>query len=509
MKLIKAIAGLAICGGVVVAADWPNWGRDGSRNMVSQEKGLIESAEPGKAKAGEEEVDPATTKNVKWTARLGGAAYGNTTVGGGHVYVGTNNDTPRDPRFMGDYGVLLCLDEKTGAMLWQFVCPKLGAGGVSDFEHVGFCSSPAIDGDRLYAVTNRCEVICLTTKGLGAGNEGPFKEEGQYAAGPGGKAMQLGKTDADIVWRFDMRDELGVFPHNMTSSSVLVVGDRIYATTSNGRDWTNAHIPAPTAPALICLDKKTGKLLGQEASGISKRTYNCNWSSPAYAKINGREMIIFGGGDGFCYGFEAAPTKNERGADVLKEIWRFDCNPASHKEIGGKPLKYGHVKGPSEIIATPVVWKNRVYIAVGQDPEKGDGVGCLSCIDATKSGDITESGKIWQYEKISRSMSTVSIIDGLLTVAEFAGRVHCLDPQTGAAYWTHDTEANIWGSTLIADGKIYVGNESGDLTILAADKEKKEIGKFTLEGSIMSTPVAANGVLFVSTEKRLYAFEKK
>jgi outer membrane protein assembly factor BamB len=321
--------------------------------------------------------------------------------------------------------------------------------------------------------------------------------------------MAVGKGDADIIWRFDMRDELGVFPRNMTSSSVLVVGDRVYATTSNGRDWSNTHLPAPNAPALICLDKRTGKLLGREASGISKRTYTCNWSSPAYANVNGREMIIFGGGDGICYAFEAAPTKNEAGVDVLKEIWRFDCNPASHKAIDGKPLKYGNVKGPSEIIATPVVWKNRVYIAVGQDPEKGDGVGCLSCIDATKSGDITETGKIWQYEKIARTISTVSVVDGLLTAADFTGTVHCLDPETGTLYWTHDTEAHIWGSTLIADGKIYIGNENGDLTILAAAKEKKEIGKITLDGPVLSTPVPANGVLYVSTDKRLYAFEKK
>ena len=133
----------------------------------------------------------------------------------------------------------------------------------------------------------------------------------------------------------------------------------------------------------------------------------------------------------------------------------------------------------------------------------------LSCIDATKTGDISESGKIWQYEKISRTISTASIVEGLMTVADFTGNVHCLDPETGKLYWVHDTEAHIWGSTLIADGKVYIGNESGDLIILAADKEKKEIGKVTLEGSIMSTPVAANGVLFVSTEKRLYAFEKK
>ena len=66
-----------------------------------------------------------------------------------------------------------------------------------------------------------------------------------------------------------MRDELGVFPHNMTSSSVLVVGDKLFVTTSNGVNWTGKHLPMPMAPALICLDKKTGKLLARERSGIT------------------------------------------------------------------------------------------------------------------------------------------------------------------------------------------------------------------------------------------------
>ena len=75
----------------------------------------------------------------------------------------------------------------------------------------------------------------------------------------------------------------------------------------------------------------------------------------------------------------------------------------------GKPIKYPAAEGPSEINATPVFWKNRVYVAIGQDPEHGEGVGILTCIDATKTGDITQTGKIWSYDKIHRSISTVSI----------------------------------------------------------------------------------------------------
>jgi hypothetical protein len=45
-------------------------------------------------------------------------------------------------------------------------------------------------------------------------------------------------TDGDVLWRFDMREELGVFPHNITSSSVLVQGDTVFATKKTGHPFS-------------------------------------------------------------------------------------------------------------------------------------------------------------------------------------------------------------------------------------------------------------------------------
>ena len=156
--------------------------------------------------------------------------------------------------------------------------PKLGAGKVSDWEFLGICSSPFVEGDRMYVVSNRCEILCLDTAGLANGNQG-FQDEAAYLGGPGKPPVAPGETDADIIWVFDMREELGVFPHNIASSSVLVVGDYVYATTSNGQDWSHLNIPSPMAPCLVVLDKKTGEYAGEEASGISKNLMHCNWSS--------------------------------------------------------------------------------------------------------------------------------------------------------------------------------------------------------------------------------------
>ena len=499
-----ALVVLGLCG--AAPADWPQWGRDGTRNMAGPDAAPISiDFDPGRARGRSEQIDPATTRHIKWTAKLGSQTYGNVTVSGGRVFIGTNNASPREAKYKGDRSTVYCLDEQTGNLLWQLNVPKLGAGKVSDWEYLDICSSPTIDGDRVFVITNLCEVVCLDTKGMANGNDGPFRNEAVYFAGKGKPAIEIAGTDADVIWRYDMRGELGIFPHNVTSSSVLVLGDRVYATTSNGVDWSHNNIPNPHAPTIIALDRKTGSLVGEETSDISTRLFHCNWSSPSTGRVGDRDIVFFGAGDGFCYAFLPEPVVDDEGIGVLEEVWRFDCNRPHHKLRDGKPVKYATHDGPSEVIATPVFYNGRVHVAVGQDPEHGEGVGALSCIDATGRGDISRSGLVWQYTDINRTISTVSIADDLLYVADYGGVVHCLDAGTGKVHWKHDTLGHIWGSTLVADGKVLVGNEDGVLTILQAGREKKVLAEIEFNGPIYASPIVANGVLYVSTQTHLFA----
>jgi len=492
---------------LVSAADWPMWGRNASRNMVSPETGLPSSFDPGRYKGNSEEIDLSTTKNVRWVAKLGSQAYGNPAVAGGKIFVGTNNESPRNPARKGDRGVVMAFDEQTGKFLWQLAIPKLGTGKVSDWEFLGVCSSPAVDGDRVYLVTNRAEVVCLDVNGMANGNDGPFKDEAKYFTDKGESVIPVGKDEGDIIWKFDMRDQLGVFPHNISASSVAILGNKLAVCTSNGVDWTHTSIPNPKAPALVMLDKRTGVELGEEAEGVSARTLHSNWSSPGFGVVNGKPQLIFGAGDGWCYGFDAENVRNEDGFKLLKDLWKYDCNPPEYRTKNGKPLKYATYDGPSEVIATPVFYKNRAYVGIGQDPEHGEGLGNFSCIDMTKTGDISKTGAIWTYRKIHRTLSTASIANGLVFIADFSGYVHCLDAETGKPYWVYDSKSHIWGSTMVADGKVYFGTEDGDLTILAAGKTMKEINRIDMRSPLYSTPVAANGTLYVQTHTHLYAVQ--
>lgn len=495
---------VSILSATTYAADWTQWGGDASRNMVSDTDMKIPTDfVPGDYLGRTDQIDPSTMKKVKWVAKLGSQAYGNPTVANGRVFVGTNNDSPRNEKLDDDRSCIYAFDEQTGEYLWQIAIPKLGAGKVSDWEFLGICSSPAVNGDFVYFMSNLCEVICLDVNGLADGNQGA-QDEAAYLELPEG--VSLGKNDADVIWRYDMRRELGIFPHNITSSSPLVVGDHIYASTSNGVDWSHVDIPNTQAPALIKLDGATGELLGEEASGISQNIMHCNWSSPAYAEIDGRKMVIFGAGDGFTYGFSPEPVKDEEGFMVFKELWKVDCTKPYRLNESGEPIKYATAPGPSEIISTPVVYNGKVYSVIGQDPEHGEGVGALTCIDPTKTGDATESGGIvWQFRDIHRSISTPSIRDGLVFIADYSGFIYCIDAETGEFYWKHDTFAHIWGSTMVADGKVFIGNEDGYLTILEASKTKKVLAEIEFPSPIYSTPVIANKTMYVGTATHLFA----
>ena len=449
------------------SGDWPMWGGTPDRNMISKMKGLPVA------------WDIATKKNVKWVATLGSQSYGNPVVAGGYILAGTNNEGLRDKRQPGDRGVLMCFRESDGAFMWQATHEKLGAGRVNDWPYQGVCSSPLVEDDRVYYVSNRSEVLCLDLKGFRDGkNDGPYTQE-----------KFTSEIDADIIWKYDMMEELGNHPHNMSNSSPVVYRDLVYVSTSNGQDESHVHIPSPRTPSIIALNKKTGKLVWEDNS-VGERILHGQWSSPAVGKVGDVTQVVHGQGDGWVRGYEALTGK---------KLWEFDLNP---KETVWPKTR-------NEVISTPVIWDNRVYIANGQDPEHGEGPGHLYAIDATKRGDITQSGRIWHFDNIRRSISTVAIWDGLLYSADFSGFLHCLDAKTGKEYWKHDMLAAVWGSPMVIDGKVYLGDEDGDVAVLQAGKDKKLLGEMNMGSSVYATPVPAHGVLYVMNRNQIWALEQK
>jgi outer membrane protein assembly factor BamB len=206
----------SLCAGLFLtcgaqAGDWTQWGGSDCRNLVSEEKGLPSSFKPGRKLPNVGGIDLSTTENVKWAVRLGSAAYGNPTVADGRVFVGTDDQLLTcDSRWKRSRGGLVqCLDEATGKVLWRLVIPertKLHPDAHFTHQLLGVCSSPIVDGNRAYVVTSAGDIVCLDVHGQANGNDGPFQDEGRYMVPDGDPPVELTDEDADIVWRFDPLD---------------------------------------------------------------------------------------------------------------------------------------------------------------------------------------------------------------------------------------------------------------------------------------------------------------
>ncbi len=501
------------------ADDWPMLGRDNTRNGVSTEKNppLFWQIEGVATKFENRRAIEWTTesKNVRWKAELGVNTFGTPVVADGLVWIGTTYKDPDVKRA----GLLKCFRERDGELLYEYesTMHEDAVDSWTGAPWIGISSTPLVEGDRLWLTSLGAELVCLDIAPLKRGGGEPI-----------------------VVWKRDMRKEWGVYPWACIMGpgfmgNVAVHEHLLYAITGNGCSYDGPP-PAPEAPSLVCLDKRTGELIWQDASpGVN--ILNAQWGSPLVAEIGGRAQVIVPQGDGWM-----------RAVDALtgELLWKFDINPKESKWTT-------HSRGArNHFLAAPVFHDGRVYIASGHTPEHGEGPGRLVCIDPSKNGDISSelavdadgnplpqrriqavdpaqgeraianpnSGLVWEYrtfdrdgngtidfeEEFHRSLSNVAIKDGLLIAVDFSGLVHCLDAKTGKVHWAYDTLAAVWASPLIVDDKVYVADEDGEVAIFRLTAQSHEpLREINLNTSINSSPVFANGTLYVADRNTLFA----
>lgn len=475
----------------LLAADQPQWGEKHSRNMISSDKNIPEIC------------DPVTGENLKWKVKLGSQTYSTPVVANGKVFIGTNNDGPRDANFQGDRGVLYCFDEANGSLVWQLVVPKITTSKYWDWPREGICSPATIEGDNVYIVSNRGEIMCLDINGLANGNDGPFKDEAQHSAVPGAAVLPLNNIDADIIWIFDLIGELNVRQHDGAHGSPLIDGDYLYVNTSNGVDDTHSEIHSPDAPSLVVVNKYTGKLVAADNERIGDKIMHSTWSSPAMGFVNNKKQIYFGGGDGILYAFAPASLSREN----LTKLWWYDGDPTAPKDSVHKYMRNREIS-PSNIKSMPVFYNNKVYLTLGGDIWWGKRKSWIKCINASGVGNQTGKGELWSFEMNGHCCATPSIYNGLVFVGDTNGNFYCLDAESGQLYWSHELKGDIWASALSVENKVYIGTRRNEFYVFKTEKEKQLIHSAKFDSKINASPVVANGVLYVATMEYLYAFSK-
>lgn len=454
--------------------DAPMFGGTPQRNMAN----VIDKNLPA-------EWDIEAKKNVKWVAQLGDKAYGGPTVADGKVFVGTTNFYPRDPKVKSKkLAILMAFDQQSGKFLWQIAHDIPGDQIFHEAWGQGLCSTPTYEKGKLYYVTPACEVVCAS-------------------------------TDGKVLWKYDMMKELGVIPYHLANCSPVILGEQLFVTTGNGIDEMQAKVLAPKAPSFIAINKNTGKLTWKN-SAPGDQILEGQWSNPAVAVVDGKPQVIFAGGDAILYSFEP---------ETGKLIWQCNCYP--HRKANEADMLIG-----AYMVATPVIVGNRLYVGTGVYPDNGNYPrSChVLCIDVTKTGDVSPksldnddpankgSALIWSFGgevkpapktgrkvNFSSSISTCAIHDDLLFIPEERGYLHCIDAKTGKRYWEHDLKTSIWGSAFYADGRIFLAADDANITIFECSKTKKILKEIDMGEGMKSTPVIADGVIYIQTPTKLYA----
>jgi outer membrane protein assembly factor BamB len=549
----------------VCGADWPEWCGQPSRNMAAYSDQRLPTAADCGVEGEAGAVDLRTTRNIKWVARLGRLTTGSPVVSRGRVIMGTTWEDgkeacflcldeqtgkllgtficPRPKRdnlenwaisstptvdgdrlyFVSPYQEVLCIDlqrllsspraptarrDKTLieqrsllSIVWRYdLLEKLKA-----YYHHTASSSVLVHGDYVYVCTGngrswipgRIPYSPLTpslvafhkaTGQLVARDDAQIGEQlyrGQYASPAlgmvNGKPQILLATGDGACHAFEAVDPAArVVPDRWMTTRLR--GPIVYFIDVENKD-TRGLTPAEYA--------RSTNLLATLPRPALPLEFRFAWRVPEMTPV------------------DSIPTATVPDVPVLKRIWWFDCIPAEFKK---RPFYPRHIKGdgrahPCDIIGTPVFYNNRVYVALGGDPNHGgrECKGRIVCIDATQTGDVTQKGLAWSYEALNESVSTVAVADGLVFVVDNAYTVHCLDADNGRCYWTHSAlprkGATCFSSPLVADGKLYLAK-----TILAASKKFQLYeGIKNSEHTAYSSHCTANGVVYAVIGERLWA----
>jgi outer membrane protein assembly factor BamB len=133
--------------------------------------------------------------------------------------------------------------------------------------------------------------------------------------------------------------------------------------------------------------------------------------------------------------------------------------------------------------------------------------------------DFDGDGEFDFYEEMHRSIGSPTIKNDLLVISDFSGLVHCLNAKTGIPHWTCDLLAACWGTPLIVEDKVYVGDEDGDVAIFDLTPDPSNftqedpdglvpLHEINMDNSLCTTPIVVNNVLYIANRTHLFAIEE-
>ena len=277
------------------------------------------------------------------------------------------------------------------------------------------------------------------------------------------------------MWRRDLGPLRGL--HGSASSPIIADGLVLLANDQMNPKRFSFYLPEdtdwnPGKSFLIALDRKTGKTHWK----IDRKSELTGYATPCIRRIGRRAEAIF---TSTAHGITAVDLQSGKISWEIDQLWddRTVSSPQLHDD-----LVFGSFgRGLS----------GQRFVAVR--PDKTGGAKGELVYDVTKSVPLVPS---------------FVVKDDLLFLWTDSGVVTCLDAPTGKVHWRKRVGHSCYSSPIWIDGRLYGISKRGEVMVLAASKEFKELGRVDLDEKTFATPAIANGVMYLRTRSRLYSLGK-
>jgi outer membrane protein assembly factor BamB len=234
---------------------------------------------------------------------------------------------------------------------------------------------------------------------------------------------------------------------------------------------------------LTALEKRTGETVWtRKEPGINSPIFG-SWSTPIVLKVKDRDELIMPlpgdkvGGEGEFKGYDP---------NTGNVLWR--CGGLG-TEVYAMPLA-----SPAGDLVVGISGHNGPTMAVRPGGK----------------GDVTQSHRLWRSAgKLPQRIGSGVIHDGRLFLADADGFVECLDAATGRNLWKERLPGRLWGSLVLADGRIYVSSLEGTTFVLAAAAKFRLLASNEMDEPVYAALAVSNGEIFLRTYKHLYCIGKR
>ena len=288
--------------------------------------------------------------------------------------------------------------------------------------------------------------------------------------------------DGKEIWRRDLVADYGPISvdWSYSSSPLLYDGILYIEVLRQNKLPPGSAYDGPMGSYVLGLKADSGVVVFKvDRPTDAKKDFNDSYSTPVTAKVGGNLQILVCGGN---YITAHDPTTG-------KELWR-----AGYMDV---EQKWGR------LASTPVVDGNMIYSGFPTGTR-------LVARDLEKLA-RGEDGSGWVYDEPNCDVPSPTLWNGFLYVLqEKKQQLACIDPKTGSPRWVGQLGKGdtFYASPVAADGKLYVVNRKGFVSIVAADPSEFRVlsTRNFDEQPTDSTIAIANGRVFLRTAKHLYCF---